>query len=229
MIIGVVLAAGKGNRMNQQIKKQYMEINQKPLLYYSLLAFEKSSVDQIILVTGEGDVEFCQKEIVEKYDLKKVGKVIPGGKERFLSVMEALKYINAEDVVLIHDGARPCVTKDLIQIVIDCTQKNGNCIAVVKVSETIKQINLDGTVKQTIAREQLVTVQTPQGFIGKELIQAYHDLEEDLNAGGNIFPTDDGMVYELYGKGSLYTVEGDYQNRKVTTIEDVFFVENHLK
>ena len=66
MVIGVILAAGKGNRMNQQVKKQYMEINQKPLLYYSLLAFEKSSVDQIILVTGEGDVEFCQKEIVEK-------------------------------------------------------------------------------------------------------------------------------------------------------------------
>ena len=67
MVIGVILAAGKGNRMNQQVKKQYMEINQKPLLYYSLLAFEKSSVDQIILVTGEEDVEFCQKEIVDKY------------------------------------------------------------------------------------------------------------------------------------------------------------------
>lgn len=229
MIVGVILAAGKGSRMNQQIKKQYMEIHQKPLLYYSLLAFEKSTVDQVILVTAEEDIEFCKNSIVEKYDLKKVTHVIAGGNERFLSVMEALKYVGSEDVVLIHDGARPCITCELIQKVIDCTIQNGNGIAVVKVQETIKQVNPDGTVKQTIPREELVTVQTPQGFVGEDLIRIYHLLNEDLKTGEKIIPTDDGMVYELYGSGLLHTVEGDYRNRKVTTIEDVIFVENYLK
>lgn len=229
MIVGVLLAAGKGSRMNQQVKKQYMEIHQKPLLYYSLLAFEKSNVDQIILVTGEEDIAFCQSDIVEKYNFKKVAHVISGGNERFLSVMKALKYVGPEDIVLIHDGARPCITCELIQKVIDCTMQNGNAIAVVKVQETIKQVNVDGTVKQTIPREDLVTVQTPQGFIGEELIRIYHLLNEDLKTGDTIIPTDDGMVYELYGSGLLHTVEGDYQNRKVTTVEDIFFVENYLK
>lgn len=229
MVVGVVLAAGSGSRMNQQIKKQFMEINSKPLLYYSLKAFEESSVDRIILVASEEDVGYCKSQIVEKYGLTKILNVVPGGAERFLSVINALKYIDDEDIVLIHDGARPCITVELIQKVIDCTKVNGAAIVVVPVQETIKQINQDGTVKRTIPRDRLVTVQTPQGFEGRRIIQAYRQLENELEKESTTIPTDDGMVFETYGIGDLYTVEGDYRNRKVTTMEDVIFVENYLK
>lgn len=229
MIVGIILAAGNGSRMDQQEKKQFIQIHNKPLLYYPLLTFEKSEVDQIILVTAEDDITFCENEIVHKNGFCKVSKVIKGGKERYLSVMEALKYVNDNDIVLIHDGARPCVSMDLVHRVIQCVKEKGGCITVVPVHDTIKLVDDNKIVKETIPRDNLVAVQTPQGFYGKKIKDAYHQLTIELDQGKELSPTDDGMVYELFGKGPLYTVEGEYTNKKVTTKEDLLFAKTWLK
>ena len=105
-ISAIVLAAGSGSRMQSSKKKQFMEIKGKPLVWYSLFAFEKYGVDEIILVTGWEDIDFCKKEIVEKYNFTKVKDIVAGGKERYESVYNGLKHISG-DIVLIHDGARP--------------------------------------------------------------------------------------------------------------------------
>ena len=113
-ISAIVLAAGSGSRMQSSKKKQFMEIKGKPLVWYSLFAFEKYGVDEIILVTGLEDIDFCKKEIVEKYNFTKVKDIVAGGKERYESVYNGLKHISG-DIVLIHDGARPVLTNEIIE------------------------------------------------------------------------------------------------------------------
>lgn len=118
----IVLAAGKGKRMNSGIRKQYMLLDGRPLVYYSLKQFEQSAVSDIILVTGEDEREFCRKEIVERYGIGKVMAVVSGGKERYHSVYEGLKYLGSRggygqgDYVMIHDGARPFADGEIIEI-----------------------------------------------------------------------------------------------------------------
>ena len=112
-ISAIVLAAGKGSRMNSTTKKQFMEMNGKPVIWYSLFAFEIYGVDQIILVTGKEDVEYCRKEIVGKYGFTKVTDIVEGGKERYQSVYNGLKKVTG-DIVMIHDGARPLVSGAII-------------------------------------------------------------------------------------------------------------------
>ena len=112
-ITAIVLAAGKGSRMQSDVPKQYMNIDGKPVLYYSLKAFDMSLVDDIVLVTGEEDVSYCKNEIIDKYNIGKVKAVIAGGAERYLSVKNGLMAADGADYVLIHDAARPCLTMDI--------------------------------------------------------------------------------------------------------------------
>ena len=112
----VVLAAGKGSRMGTKIQKQYLEICGKPVLYYSLAAFAASPIiDEIVLVTGEGKTDYCRKNIIEAYGITKVNKIVVGGKERYESVYKALREIEPEGYVFIHDGARPFVDESIIE------------------------------------------------------------------------------------------------------------------
>ena len=112
----IVLAAGQGKRMNSRVQKQFLELGGKPVLYYSLNCFQQSPlITDIILVTGAESVAFCKEEIVEKYGLTKVTKVIPGGKERYDSVYEGLLACRDTEYVLIHDGARPFITEEIIR------------------------------------------------------------------------------------------------------------------
>ena len=99
----IVLAAGSGKRMNSKVHKQYLIIQDRPVLYYSLKAFEDSAVDEIVLVVGKGEEKFCRKEIVDKYGISKVKAIVEGGKERYHSVFEGLKQTSDADYVLIHD------------------------------------------------------------------------------------------------------------------------------
>ena len=112
----IVLAAGQGKRMNSRIQKQFLEIDHRPVLYYSLECFQKSPLIQdIILVTGEEMISYCKKEIVERYNFTKVTKVIAGGKERYDSVYQGLLACEDCDYVFIHDGARPFVTEAMLE------------------------------------------------------------------------------------------------------------------
>ena len=155
MFVGIIVAAGSGNRMSSKQKKQYIDVQGKPLLYYSLRAFQDSSVDEIILVTSADEIEYCQKEIIEKYKMTKVTKVVAGGEERYESVYEGLKVTNPDSYVLIHDGARPMVSVELIERIMKAVVKYKACIAAVPVKDTIKRISMDGRVVETLARSAL--------------------------------------------------------------------------
>lgn len=114
-IAAIVLAAGEGKRMGSGIPKQYMLIKSRPLVYYALKAFEESAVDEVILVTGEDEIDYCKEYIVDRYHFNKVKKIVPGGWERYASVYFGLEAIEDADYVLIHDGARPMISAELIQ------------------------------------------------------------------------------------------------------------------
>lgn len=122
-VTAVVLAAGKGSRMHSNIQKQYMTLLERPVITYALEAFEDSSVDEVILVVAPGEVEYAQKNILDKYSYKKVKKIVTGGAERYHSVYEALCVIPEENYVLIHDGARAFITPELIEFCIEQVKK----------------------------------------------------------------------------------------------------------
>ena len=122
-VTAVVLAAGKGSRMHSDIQKQYMTLLERPVITYALEAFEDSSVDEVILVVAPGEVEYAQKNILDKYSYKKVKKIVTGGAERYHSVYEALCVIPEENYVLIHDGARAFITPELIEFCIEQVKK----------------------------------------------------------------------------------------------------------
>ena len=218
-IIAILLAAGRGSRMNSPIKKQFMELNGKPILYYSLKAFEESTVDEVILVTDKDDVEFCQKNIVDFYQFEKVSRIIPGGNERFRSVLEGLKICNNCGYVLIHDSARPFLSQELISEVIKEVKVHDAVLPAVPTKDTIKVVNARGEVVETPARTSIYLAQTPQAFAMEEIMRANAKMLAKPIPGLKV--TDDAMVVEHYGTCKVHVVMGDYDNIKVTTPGDI--------
>lgn len=226
-VAAIVLAAGSGKRMHSSVKKQYMELLGYPVIYYSLLAFEKYGVDQIVLVTGAEDIEYCQEHIVKRYGFQKVNQIVAGGKERYHSVMEGLKVVEDADYVLIHDGARPCLTPAVIARCIQDAGQYGACAAAVPSKDTIKIADEEGFAAQTPPRSQVYLIQTPQAF-SMELIQrAYETMKQSDLTGITI--TDDAMAVECFTNERVKLTEGDYENIKVTTPEDLSTAEMFLK
>ena len=227
----IVLSAGRGTRMQSDIPKQYMPLIDKPVLYYSLKAFQDSSVSSIILVTGKEDVEFCQKEIVEKYNITKVSAIVTGGKERYHSVYEGLKQLKDHDYVLIHDGARPCVNVDIIERSIQSVIEEEACVVGMPVKDTIKIANENGYAVATPDRSTLWMIQTPQSFSYSLIYNAYTELMGRIKSEPENVPsiTDDAMVVEyIYGK-KVKLILGSYTNIKITTPEDIRVAEGFLK
>ena len=224
-VTAIVLAGGMGSRMRLDTPKQYIEIQGKPLLYYSLKQFERSSVDDIILVVGKDEVEYCRNEIIRKYNIQKVKNVIQGGEERYLSVQNGLNAAEGADYVLIHDAARPCVSLDIIERSINQVLGNGACSVGVPVKDTIKVVDDNYMGIDTPPRDRLWQVQTPQSFRYKDLCEAYQKLMQS----GDTDITDDTMIIERYLGKKTQLIMGDYMNIKVTTIEDLCLVENFLK
>jgi 2-C-methyl-D-erythritol 4-phosphate cytidylyltransferase len=218
----VVLSAGTGSRMKSDIPKQYLSLNGKPVIYYSLKAFEESAVDEIVLVAGAQDIGFCKTEIVEKYGFQKVTRIVPGGKERYDSVFEGIRTLRDTDYVLIHDGARPLLTGDIISRSIACAQKEKACVVGMPVKDTIKVIDANAYAAVTPDRRSLWLVQTPQTFALSLLLQAYEELHRRQDAGEAIAPvTDDAMLVEQMTGAKVKLIEGSYQNIKITTPEDM--------
>lgn len=216
----VVVAAGRGKRMGANINKQFLSINNKPLLYYSLNTFSNSKlIDGIIIVCADSEIDYCKKEIVEKYKIKKVLEVVAGGKERQDSVYNGLKAIEDCDIVLIHDGARPFVTKDIIESGIKYAKLYGACTCGVVPKDTIKIKDEKGFSAETTDRDKLFSVQTPQCFKYNLIADCHQKLSED-----SINVTDDTTVVEYYGH-RVYLYEGSYKNIKVTTPEDLYIAE----
>ena len=224
----IVLAAGSGSRMRSNIKKQYMEINEKPLIYYALKAFEDSFTDEVVLVVSPGDIDYCKAEIVDKYGFTKVKRIVEGGAERYDSVRLGLHAVSDDtDYVMIHDGARPFVTEDIMQRSIDAAKENRACVVGMPVKDTIKISDADGFSVQTPDRKTLWMIQTPQTFEYSLIRKLYDKLEEDkeeIKAKG-INITDDAMVVETFSDVKVKLVEGSYNNIKVTTPEDIGFAQ----
>ncbi len=224
---GIVLAGGKGSRMQSDVPKQYMELLGRPLLYYALKAFEDSDAEQVVLVTAEGDEEYCRKELVERFDFTKVVAIVAGGAERYASVWNGLKCLKEQepDYVLIHDGARPLVTAELINRMITETEQYEACVAGMPVKDTIQMTDESGTITLTPKRDSLWTAQTPQSFAFSLAYDAYEQLmqEPEINV------TDDAMVVGLYHDIPIQMVRGSYTNIKVTTPEDLVLAEAFLK
>lgn len=215
-IAAIVLAGGHGNRMKSDVPKQYLLLEGKPILYYSLMAFEKSPVDKIVLVTGEGEIAYCRETIVERYSLTKVRDIVAGGAERYHSVYSGLKSCKDCEMVLIHDGARPFLTVEMIMRSIEGVKQYRACILGMPVKDTIKISNGDGYVKETPERKRVWTVQTPQSFEYSLIHSAYQKLMEE---GGAV--TDDAMVVERFSEVAVRLIEGSYENIKITTPEDL--------
>ncbi len=225
----IVLSAGSGSRMKSDIPKQYLPLIEKPVIYYSLMAFQNSPVDEIILVSGANDIEYCRKEIVERYGLSKVTRIVAGGKERYDSVYEGLCATDAE-YVLIHDGARPVLTSHLIDRMIQGVENTGACIAAMPVKDTIKLSDEHKQVASTPDRKHLWMVQTPQCFARTLLEESYEILKCKQKAGENVPDiTDDAMIVEYATGKKITLVEGAYTNLKITTPEDLAVAEIFLK
>lgn len=222
-ITAVVLSGGKGLRMGGPVRKQYLSLGGKPLLVHSLEAFERSSVDEIVLVTGSEDIGYVSEEIVKPYHIHKVRQIVPGGKERYHSVYEGLKAAGNCSLVLIHDGARPLVTEAVIERAVDGARMWRACVVGMPVKDTIKVADQDGLAASTPDRRYLWQVQTPQAF-SYELIKAAYDKllgDERLQEG----ITDDAMVVEHHTDVKVKLIEGSYENIKVTTPEDLRIAE----
>ena len=225
---GIILAAGQGKRMGSEVAKQFLMLQDKPVLYYSLKVFEDSDIDRIILVTGEDQVEYCRKNIVEQYGFHKVSEVIGGGKERYDSVYNALKKTVMTDYVLIHDGARPFISKEMIKTIMEQVILNKACLIGTPVKETIKVIDSNGIITATPNRNTLWAAQTPQAFEYNAIRKAYDLFWQEVNR-DSLGITDDAMVYEAYCKLPVKIIMGDYNNIKLTTPEDFLLAKGIVK
>lgn len=238
--VAILLAGGSGKRMGTAIPKQYLIIKEKPILYYSLKAFEDSSVDEIILVTSENDIDFCKNEIINKYGLKKIVSIVSGGSERYLSVYNGLKATKDADYVLIHDGARPFITTAIIESSIIDVFKYKACVVGVPSKDTVKIVNSNNEVISTPDRKNVWNIQTPQSFSYELIYNAYEAAMKNfynkennfteteveysccnVNATKDIIITDDAMVVEMTLQSPIHVTLGSYTNIKITTIDDL--------
>lgn len=221
--IAIVLSGGKGKRMASNISKQYMLLDGKPILYYTLHSFDKSNVDEVVLVVGEDDEEYVRKEIVNKYNIKKVTNMVVGGKERYNSVYNALSFIeenykSKEDIyVLVHDGARPFVEAQDINRMIEEVKVEECCVLGVKTKDTIKISTNDNYIESTPTRSNVWQIQTPQAFKFTLLKRSY----DQIIGYNDSTITDDSMVVERTTNKKIKLVEGKYTNIKITTPEDL--------
>ncbi|MFH1874668.1 MAG: 2-C-methyl-D-erythritol 4-phosphate cytidylyltransferase [Pseudomonadota bacterium] len=216
MNIGVIIAAGGiGQRMGGNRPKQFLEIAGQPIIHHTLQVFQNmEEVKEVVIVLAKDYVESFQ------YQGPKHWQVIPGGKQRQDSVSNGLKVISDNcEVVLIHDAARPFISQDLIKQVAKQALNHGAAILACPIKETIKMVNSQNTIIETIDRSKLWAAQTPQGFELKLFRKAMQAANEAGYVG-----TDDASLVERLGN-KVHLVEGDSRNIKITTPEDLVIAE----
>lgn len=226
----IVLAAGKGSRMKANKNKVYLELLGRPVITYALEAFEKSEVDEVIMMVSPGDEDMVRETIVEPYGFKKVTAIIPGGRERFESVYFGIRAckgeVSPEDhYILIHDNARPFIQPEQINECIEAVQKYKACALAVPAKDTIRLIDDNGFSVETPQRKYVWITQTPQCFVLSEAREAF----EKMMAAGDNEITDDVMVLERYGNRQTKMILGVYENIKLTTPDDMVIGESILK
>ena len=218
----IVLSAGSGSRMKSAVAKQYMELNNIPLICHTLMAFECSRIDDIVLVVGSGDVDMVKKDIVDEYGFSKVSMVVAGGATRRASVMSGIRASEGTDYVHIHDGARCLITPELINEMIMSVEARGAVALAVPVKDTIRRVTDNGWYDKSMDRSELHAMQTPQSFEYKLIRTAFDNMRADV-AGPEM--TDDVMVLEKYSDTRSFFIPGSFENIKVTTPEDLLLAE----
>ncbi len=207
----VLVAAGSGTRLGARIPKAFVPLGGRPLYLHSLATFRSlPEVRQIVVVTPVEHPPLV---------LRRGESAVPGGARRQDSVLEGLKAVDPKwGLVLVHDAARPFVSKSLIRRVIRAAERDGAAVAAVPVRDTIKRANSRGIIKETVAREELWSAQTPQGFRRSVLWRAYQDGHGIEDA------TDDVQLVERAG-GRVRVVEGEAANLKITSRGDLQVAE----
>ncbi|NMA33930.1 MAG: 2-C-methyl-D-erythritol 4-phosphate cytidylyltransferase [Clostridiaceae bacterium] len=217
----VIAAAGRGTRMDLDINKQYIEIQGMPILAMTIRKFENCGlIDEIVVVANKDEIDYCERNVIDRFGFSKVTAVAEGGESRQRSVYSGLKKVSADcGIVLIHDGARPFVGADSIIECISAARSYGAACVAVPAKDTIKESDADGFVRRTLDRSNLWQIQTPQAF-DYGMIMDVHSraMQDDFEA------TDDAMLAEKFGY-RVRLVMGSYSNIKVTTREDLVFAE----
>lgn len=238
----IVLAAGRGSRMKSDVAKQYMLLQDKPVIWYALHAIEESAIiDDCILVAGTevSDIEYMHDEIVTRYGFRKVDTIVAGGRERYDSVYHALQVIADDDMavpnrdgyIFIHDGVRPFLTEEILRRCYEAVEKYHACVAGMPVKDTIKIADSEEYAARTPDRALLWQIQTPQVFDTPLIISSYDKLmqeKENLVREGFAI-TDDAMTVERFTGCKVKLVQGSYENIKITTPEDMQIAEALLK
>lgn len=223
-VSAIVLSAGRGFRMGGSTPKQYLEIDNLPVIVRTLNLFDESrQIEEIILVVDLESLDLVKKTMVQ-YSIKKLKAIVPGGQERSHSVYQGLARVSEESsLVVVHDGVRPFFTLALLERVIEKAKITGAAIPGVPVKDTIKICDEKGLVVSTPARENLWAIQTPQAFRKDWLIEAYQQVMDE-----GIIATDDAGLLEKMGR-PVCVVMGDYENIKLTTPEDLLLAEGILR
>lgn len=220
----VIVAAGKGKRMGTDISKQFLPLCGKEILAHTVEKFEKAeNIRDIVLVTGQDSLQDVQ-DMTQEYGWKKIVSIVSGGRERQDSVWNGLQAVPADGkIVLIHDGVRPFVTEDILNLSIETALEMGGCVAGVPAKDTIKVCNSENIAVATPDRSTLWQIQTPQTFRKDLIVKAYEKAAEDGFIG-----TDDASLAEHSGY-PVKIIMGSYRNIKITTREDLLIGEAFLK
>ncbi len=237
----IILSGGRGTRFCSAVPKQYIDVCGRPVLAYTLSAFQASLVDEIVIVAAAEYMDLC-RQIAADYSISKLTAVAEGGKERYDSVLNGLRcVINADkrtdsvdksaEVVLIHDGARPFISSTAINEIIKTTSEEGACIAAAHCTDTIKVADEHDLIVSTTNRQLTWAAQTPQAFYLDDIYNAYEQLignENMQKSGINI--TDDAMVYQLaYPQRKVKLYDAGKDNFKITSPSDIILAEMLLK
>jgi 2-C-methyl-D-erythritol 4-phosphate cytidylyltransferase len=213
---GIIVAAGLGERMGPDVDKAFLSLGSKPVLIYSLLAFEKcADVDEVILVVRKERVESARCAI-QMFGCTKVRKIVAGGTQRQLSVLIGMAEVSEEsDLVAVHDGARPCITPALISDTIRSARQFGSGVAAVKITDTVKEVAKGVIISRTIDRTKLWRVQTPQAFKRDLLEKALAVVRKK-----KLIVTDEASAVELISH-AVRLVPSSSSNIKITSPDDL--------
>jgi len=217
-VIAVIPAAGSGTRMGSARSKQFMDLCGKPMLAITLERFQECShVDGIVVVVSEQNIAACTREIVDRYGMSKVTAVVSGGRRRQESVKNGIEAApNSSTWILVHDGARPLVTLELIERVITAARGYRAVIPGIPVKDTLKEIDSRGRVVKTVERGALRSIQTPQVFRYEDILSAHKKAVEEGWEG----VTDDACLIEKIGI-PVELIQGEETNIKITTAKDL--------
>jgi len=221
MIKVVIPASGAGVRFGADMPKQFFELNGEPILKRTIAVFQNlGMIDEIAVAVAPG-----YAHMVEDFGFNKVRHIVEGGQDRASSVYAALKSLPKDTgIVLIHDGVRPFVTESIVRAVVDAVQKHGAAVACTSVTDTVKKIDFDNKITETIDRRLLWSAQTPQGFTYDIIMKAYQQAEQD---GILSQVTDDSALVERMGI-PVCAVRSDFLNMKITTKTDLIIAEAYM-